>query len=181
MNTQTPNRDILSSGNITTFRSKTVLVSAIPEKRQFNQTFFFISCADESQSTSPDDSGVHEASGGGTEASPRINRFLARLPPDGCEKVCHLRIIDHLIINFFKKKKIILEFEQVCLKSGDTDHLSPGSAIFKSPAAFKLRPSLGSAFQPLQPILATPIASIAAAAAATSNDNVVDATATTPN
>lgn len=34
---------------------------------------------DESQSTSPDD--------GGIEASPRINRFLARLPPDGCEKV----------------------------------------------------------------------------------------------
>lgn len=39
---------------------------------------------DESQSTSPDD---NAASSGGTEASPRINRFLARLPPDGCEKV----------------------------------------------------------------------------------------------
>lgn len=35
---------------------------------------------DESQSTSPDDNVS-------SEASPRINRFLARLPPDGCEKV----------------------------------------------------------------------------------------------
>lgn len=41
--------------------------------------FIYILLQDESQSTSPDD--------GGIEASPRINRFLARLPPDGCEKV----------------------------------------------------------------------------------------------
>lgn len=34
---------------------------------------------DDSQSTSPED--------GATGASPRINRFLAREPPDGCEKV----------------------------------------------------------------------------------------------
>lgn len=45
---------------------------------------FYDKNIDESQSTSPDD---NASSSGGTEASPRINRFLARLPPDGCEKV----------------------------------------------------------------------------------------------
>lgn len=38
--------------------------------------------SDESQSTSPED-GASSVTG----ASPRINRFLAREPPDGCEKV----------------------------------------------------------------------------------------------
>lgn len=38
--------------------------------------------SDESQSTSPED-GASSTTG----ASPRINRFLAREPPDGCEKV----------------------------------------------------------------------------------------------
>ncbi|XP_031622682.1 protein FAM117B-like isoform X2 [Contarinia nasturtii] len=114
VNTQTPNRDLLSS--------------------------------DESQSTSPDDNVS-------SEASPRINRFLARLPPDGCEKVC--------------------------LKSSDTsqDHLSPSSAIFKPPVGFKLRPSLGSAFQPLQPI---PI-SAGAVSSAIDDSSITDASSTTPN
>ena len=37
--------------------------------------------SDESQSTSPDEGAVM------SNASPRINKFLAREPPDGCEKV----------------------------------------------------------------------------------------------
>lgn len=114
VNTQTPNRDLLSS--------------------------------DDSQSTSPDDNA--------SEASPRINRFLARLPPDGCEKVC--------------------------LKSSDTEHLSPSSAIFKPSIGFKLRPSLGSAFQPLQPILAGTVSSASASAIAPTaiDDNHVKSSTT---
>ncbi|XP_037025514.1 protein FAM117B-like isoform X1 [Bradysia coprophila] len=80
VNTQTPNRDLLS---------------------------------DDSQSTSPED--------GSTGASPRINRFLAREPPDGCEKVC--------------------------LKPTDADPTS--TKMFKPCVGFLLRPSLGSAFQPI--------------------------------
>ena len=54
------------------------------------------------------------------------------------------------------------------MKSSDTDHLSPSSAIFKPSVGFKLRPSLGSAFQPLQPIPAVA-------------DVVADKSSTTPN
>lgn len=74
--------------------------------------------SDESHSTSP------EEGTSVTNASPRINRFLAREPPDGCEKVC-LKLT---------------EAEQ-----GTTTH-------FKPCVGFQLRPSLGSAFQSLQPI-----------------------------
>lgn len=62
--------------------------------------------ADDSQSNSPDDDDDDGGSGGGcggaggalssgAGASPRINRFLAREPPDGCEKVrkhFHMRL-----------------------------------------------------------------------------------------
>lgn len=65
-------------------------------------------------------------------------------------------------------------FNQVCLKSSDTDHLSPSSAIFKPPVGFKLRPSLGSAFQPLQPIPAGAIS-------LNIDDNLTDKSSTTPN
>lgn len=40
-----------------------------------------LSSDDGSQSTSPDEGAA------ATSASPRINKFLAREPPDGCEKV----------------------------------------------------------------------------------------------
>lgn len=73
--------------------------------------------SDESQSTSPEDGTSL------TGASPRINRFLAREPPDGCEKVS--------------------------LKPNDAEQKN--ATLFK-PVGFQLRPSLGSAFQPLQPI-----------------------------
>ncbi|CAH2001116.1 unnamed protein product [Acanthoscelides obtectus] len=56
-------------------------------------------------------------------SSPQINRFLAREPPDGCEKVQS--------------------------KSLDEKGL-PIESIVAPPTAFKLRPSLGSAFQILQ-------------------------------
>lgn len=51
----------------------------------------------DSQSTSPDE-GVQSK-----DASPRINRFLAREPPDGCEKV------SFSISNFDLKKLIYAE------------------------------------------------------------------------
>uniref|UniRef100_A0A6B2ED06 Uncharacterized protein n=1 Tax=Phlebotomus kandelakii TaxID=1109342 RepID=A0A6B2ED06_9DIPT len=83
--------------------------------------------SDDSQSTSPDDSshaaGYKVSTGTITSASPRINKFLAREPPDGCEKV-NLRPTESC--------------EQ--------------TTIFKPCCVGGLRPSLGSAFQPLQPL-----------------------------
>ncbi|XP_053679160.1 protein FAM117B-like [Anopheles nili] len=79
-----------------------------------------LSSDDGSQSTSPDEGAVT------TSASPRINKFLAREPPDGCEKV------------------------NLKLTEADT---STNTACFKPcTTAFQLKPSLGSAFQPLQPL-----------------------------
>ncbi|XP_050350483.1 protein FAM117B-like isoform X1 [Nymphalis io] len=57
--------------------------------------------------------------------SPQINRFLAREPPDGCEKVN--------------------------LKAGEGAYTEPISVMKPTVHGFTLRPSLGSAFQPLQP------------------------------
>ncbi|XP_018320298.1 glucocorticoid-induced transcript 1 protein isoform X2 [Agrilus planipennis] len=71
-----------------------------------------------SQGSSPD----HE--GGKLGTSPHINRFLAREPPDGCEKV-HLKSLN--------------EKRDLTLDSGP------------QPCSFQLKPSLGSAFQLLQP------------------------------
>ncbi|KAF2882605.1 hypothetical protein ILUMI_23573 [Ignelater luminosus] len=75
-----------------------------------------------SQNSSPD----QESSKLGT--SPHINRFLAREPPDGCEKV-HLKSLDE--------------------QKGLTVDRSP------RPCTFQLKPSLGSAFQLLQPSVHT--------------------------
>lgn len=58
--------------------------------------------------------------------SPHINKFLAREPPDGCEKV-RLKSLDD-------RTNVLLE------------HAPP-------PSTFKLKPSLGSAFKILQPKL----------------------------
>ncbi|XP_059609060.1 protein FAM117B-like [Phlebotomus argentipes] len=85
--------------------------------------------SDDSQSTSPDEAGSRGAgfkvsATAITSASPRINRFLAREPPDGCEKVS-LRPTE------------------------SSDHQT---TIFKPCFVGGLRPSLGSAFQPLQPL-----------------------------
>ncbi|CAH0585695.1 unnamed protein product [Chrysodeixis includens] len=57
--------------------------------------------------------------------SPQINRFLAREPPDGCEKVN--------------------------LKAGEGAFSESVSVMKPTVPGFTLRPSLGSAFQPLQP------------------------------
>uniref|UniRef100_A0A2M4BMN8 Uncharacterized protein n=1 Tax=Anopheles marajoara TaxID=58244 RepID=A0A2M4BMN8_9DIPT len=82
-----------------------------------------LSSDDGSQSTSPDEGAA------ATSASPRINKFLAREPPDGCEKV------------------------NLKLTEADT---STNTACFKPcTTAFQLKPSLGSAFQPLQPLQPT--------------------------
>ncbi|XP_076251411.1 protein FAM117B-like isoform X2 [Rhynchophorus ferrugineus] len=74
----------------------------------------------DSHGSSPD----NEASKLGT--SPHINKFLAREPPDGCEKV-RLKSLD-------EKTNILLEHAP-------------------QPSSFKLKPSLGSAFKILQPKL----------------------------
>nr|XP_032517301.1 protein FAM117B-like [Danaus plexippus plexippus] len=58
--------------------------------------------------------------------SPQINRFLAREPPDGCEKVN--------------------------LKAGEGSYSEAISVMKPAVPAFTLRPSLGSAFQPLNPL-----------------------------
>lgn len=85
---------------------------------------FVYSCpsSGESQTSSPD----QESSKLGT--SPHINRFLAREPPDGCEKV-HLKSLDEL-------------------KGLTVDK-------YPRPSTFQLKPSLGSAFQLLQPNINT--------------------------
>ncbi|KAJ8943474.1 hypothetical protein NQ318_006327 [Aromia moschata] len=72
----------------------------------------------DSQGSSPD----QEAGKLGT--SPQINKFLAREPPDGCEKV--------LLKSMDDRKYVPLEHAP-------------------QPCTFKLKPSLGSAFQLLQP------------------------------
>lgn len=80
-----------------------------------------LSSDDGSQSTSPDEGAAVSS------ASPRINKFLAREPPDGCEKVNSKQVNDT-----------------------GRDH-STNTTHFKPCVVFQLRPSLGSAFQPLQP------------------------------
>lgn len=72
---------------------KSLLLHSSLKKKKNN---FCIFNADDSQSTSPEEG----ASSSGTGASPRINRFLAREPPDGCEKV----IFIFLIKNFVSKQ-----------------------------------------------------------------------------
>lgn len=47
------------------------------------------------ESTSPEDAVAGN--------SPRINRFLARAPPDGCEKVTYYLIICNLKNKFYNK------------------------------------------------------------------------------
>ncbi|XP_031340831.1 protein FAM117B-like isoform X2 [Photinus pyralis] len=71
-----------------------------------------------SQTSSPD----QESSKFGT--SPHINKFLAREPPDGCEKV-HLKSLE--------------------------DHRGLNVDQILRPTTFQLKPSLGSAFHLLQP------------------------------
>ncbi|CAG9864959.1 unnamed protein product [Phyllotreta striolata] len=73
----------------------------------------------ESQGSSPD----QETSKLGS--SPQINRFLAREPPDGCEKV---------------------------LSKSLTENRLPALEHAPQPTTFKLQPSSGSAFQILRPI-----------------------------
>lgn len=68
--------------------------------------------------------------------SPHINRFLAREPPDGCEKV-NLKSNECSAVP----------------KVTHPDYL--GSLIKPSVIGFQLRPSLCSAFQPLQPPVAS--------------------------
>ncbi|CAG9815646.1 unnamed protein product [Phaedon cochleariae] len=75
--------------------------------------------SEDSQGSSPD----QETSKLGS--SPQINKFLAREPPDGCEKV-HSKSLDDR-------------------RSFPLPHVS------QPPSTFKLKPSLGSAFQSLQP------------------------------
>lgn len=73
----------------------------------------------DSQGSSPD----QESGKLGT--SPHINKFLAREPPDGCEKVL-LKTLDE---------------QQMCVQ---VEHVP-------QPCTFQLKPSLRSAFQLLQP------------------------------
>ncbi|XP_013165191.1 PREDICTED: glucocorticoid-induced transcript 1 protein-like isoform X1 [Papilio xuthus] len=74
--------------------------------------------------------------------SPQINRFLAREPPDGCEKVN--------------------------LKAGEGAY-TEAMMMKPSVAGFTLRPSLGSAFQPLQPAPTTPSPPPAASSASSAS------------
>lgn len=60
-----------------------------------------LSSDDGSQSTSPEGEG---GAGAATSASPRINKFLAREPPDGCEKVS--RCWPGLFFNVCFKKSV---------------------------------------------------------------------------
>lgn len=102
--------------------------------------------ADDSQSASPDDC----ASSSGTGASPRINRFLAREPPDGCEKVCiPLELNGTVDLDVYLYCPLP---PQVSLKLTDAADQLPFSGhthLFKPCVGFRLRPSLGSAFQPI--------------------------------
>lgn len=60
---------------------------------------------------------------GSAESSPRINKFMAQLPPEGCERVQLSRTADH--------------------PSANPSHI----IINKPVAGFQLRPSQGSAFR----------------------------------
>lgn len=73
----------------------------------------------DSQGSSPDQENTKLSS------SPRINRFLAREPPDGCERIC---------------SKILNENSSFKMEGTPSQ-----------PSSFKLKPSLGSAFQILNP------------------------------
>lgn len=82
--------------------------------------------SDDSQSTSPDDE-----TGSGIGASPRINKFLAREPPDGCEKV-NLKFVDQLKPN------------------PELGNLQKPKLFKPCAGGLQFKPSLGSAFLPLQ-------------------------------
>ncbi|KAF5272172.1 hypothetical protein FQA39_LY01254 [Lamprigera yunnana] len=116
VNTQTPAGDFITS-----------CPSSGPPSRDSNSPLIHgqldsSSEAGGSQTSSPD----QESSKLGT--SPHINRFLAREPPDGCEKV-HLKSLED-------QKGV------------------PVDPIYR-PTTFQLKPSLGSAFQLLQPNIPT--------------------------
>ncbi|KAH1003319.1 hypothetical protein HUJ05_011247 [Dendroctonus ponderosae] len=95
----------------------------------------------------PQDFGNDSSSGSSPDTetklgtSPRINRFLAREPPDGCEKVGS---------GTAHPSPLASCCNQVRLKALDerTDLLLDSAP---QPSSFKLRPSLGSAFQILSP------------------------------
>lgn len=74
--------------------------------------------------------------------SARINRFLAREPPDGCEKVTHTKPLPFTRLDF------TISLLQVCLKQTDADQLIQPTPLYK-PTGFKLIPSSDSAFQPI--------------------------------
>ncbi|XP_039297084.1 protein FAM117B [Nilaparvata lugens] len=78
----------------------------------------------EEEETSPD---MEEVCGGGGSRSPKINRFLAREPPDGCERVS-------------------LKFTE---DSSSKDLTQLDYCDLKPSVTFQLRPSIGSAFLPL--------------------------------
>ncbi|KAB0798823.1 hypothetical protein PPYR_06703 [Photinus pyralis] len=112
VNTQTPAGDFVSS-----------CPSSGPPSRDSNSPLIpghldSSSDAGGSQTSSPD----QESSKFGT--SPHINKFLAREPPDGCEKV-HLKSLE--------------------------DHRGLNVDQILRPTTFQLKPSLGSAFHLLQP------------------------------
>ncbi|XP_059476402.1 protein FAM117B-like [Neocloeon triangulifer] len=67
--------------------------------------------------------------------SPHINRFCAREPPDGCEKISTKVLIED------KNRRPALDISKM-----DFGPLKPS-------ATFQLRPSLGSAFQPLSRVV----------------------------
>lgn len=77
---------------------------------------------------------------------------MAREPPDGCEKVCFIINCAFKLPNFVKMgancSQVNLKFTE-CVASG----VKPVVDIYpiKPSIGFQLRPSLGSAFQPLQP------------------------------
>lgn len=69
-----------------------------------------------------------EQEGRGLGTSPRINRFLAREPPDGCERVS---------TRFTEERRPMVDISEV-------------DYPLKPSMNFQLKPSLGSAFQPLR-------------------------------
>lgn len=116
VNTQTPALAAPSSGPPSRDSPGARPVSNLSDSRPSSEL------QDVSEDSSP------EQEGRGLGSSPRINRFLAREPPDGCERVS---------TRFTEERRPMVDISEV-------------DYPLKPSVNFQLKPSLGSAFQPLR-------------------------------
>lgn len=117
VNTQTPAFTAPSSGPPSQDSPNDRPVSNLSDSRPSSELL-----QDVSEDSSP------EQEGRGLGTSPRINKFLAREPPDGCERVS---------TRFTEERRPMVDISEM-------------DYPLKPSMNFQLKPSLGSAFQPLR-------------------------------